>query len=104
MDFQHVVLIKFPRALTDAERTWMDDLIGHWPETIGGITSLRWGWDVSGRARGYAFGIVITFVSAAAAAAYQPHPRHQEFARWVAQEGGEVLAWDVPGDPARVRP
>jgi hypothetical protein len=93
---EHVVLIRFPEPMTDDERAWVDALLATWPAEIGGIASLRWGTDVSGRARGYQFAIVAEFVSAEAERAYQPHPRHQEFARWVAGRGGEVLAFDFP--------
>jgi hypothetical protein len=103
MAFEHVVLIKFPEEITPAERAWMDGLIGSWPEAIGGMESLRWGWDVSGRSRGYQFGIVIAFVSEEAAQHYHPHPRHQEFAKWVAGKGAEVLAFDFPVTAGQAR-
>jgi hypothetical protein len=103
MDFEHVALIKFPRDLTPDEVGWIDGLLGEWPTTIGGMRSLRWGFDVSGRAQGYTFGIVITFESAEAAEAYQPHPRHQEFAQWARSVGGDVLVVDLPGEPERLR-
>jgi hypothetical protein len=100
---EHVVLIRFPEELTADELTWIDGLLGSWPETIGGLTSLKWGLDVSGRSRGYQFGIVITFASDEAARRYHPHPRHQEFAQWVAGKGGEVLAFDFPVTAERAR-
>jgi len=96
MAFQHVVLIQFPRPLTTEELAWIDGLMAEWPHSIGGMQSIRWGLDVSGRSRGYQFGLVIAFDSEEAARRYQPHPRHQEFARWVTQQGGEVLAFDFP--------
>lgn len=93
---QHVVLVKFPRSLTEAEVEFIDDLLGRWKSVIPGIESYHWGLDVSGRSRGYQWGLVMEFENAAVAAAYQPHPLHQEFAQWVAKEGGEVLAFDFP--------
>ncbi|MCY0898955.1 MAG: Dabb family protein [Firmicutes bacterium] len=93
---QHVVLIKFPRDLTQEEHQWINQLLARWPGEIGGISRLHWGTDVSGRSRGYQFGIVMEFVSEEAESRYHPHPLHQEFAQWVAREGGEVLAFDFP--------
>jgi hypothetical protein len=100
---EHVVLIQFPEDLTEQELSWIDGLLATWPEVIGGMRSLRWGLDVSGRSRGYQFAIVIAFESEEAARAYQPHPRHQEFARWVAGKGAQVLAFDFPVQPGRSR-
>ena len=93
---QHIVLVKFPRDLTEAELVWIDGLLSRWPQEIGGIASQRWGLDVSGRSRGYQWALVMEFVSAEAEAHYHPHALHQEFAQWVSQQGGEVLAFDFP--------
>lgn len=93
---QHVVLIKFPRELTEGEISWIDSLLARWPKEIDGIHWYRWGFDISGRSRGYQWGLVMEFESAQDLARYTPHPRHQEFANWVAEEGGEVLAFDFP--------
>ncbi|MCY0879667.1 MAG: Dabb family protein [Firmicutes bacterium] len=95
---QHIVLIKFPRELSRDERAWIDQLISRWPAEIGGITRLHWGQDVSGRSRGYQLALVMEFASEEAARRYHPHPLHQEFAQWVGQQGGEVLAFDFPID------
>ena len=91
---QHVVLAKFPRNLTEAEVSWIGQLLARWPAEIGGIESQHWGFDVSGRSRGYQWGLVMEFASEEAEAHYHPHPLHQDFAQWVAKQGGEVLAFD----------
>lgn len=93
---QHVVLIKFPRELAKGDVEWMDQLLASWPQAIDGIVSHRWGFDVSGRSRGYQWGLVMEFRSEEAEAQYHPHPKHQEFAKWVTRQGGEVLALDFP--------
>jgi len=93
---QHVVLVNFPREVTSEESQWIDALLLRWPKEIGGIRSQHWGWDVSGRSQGYQWGLVMEFESEAAAARYQPHTLHQEFAQWVKQVGGQVLAFDFP--------
>lgn len=93
---QHVVLVRFPRDLVPDEVAWIDQLLGRWPSAIEGIMSSHWGFDVSGRSQGYQWGLVMEFASLEAARQYQPHPLHQEFAQWVRQQGGEVLAFDFP--------
>ena len=93
---QHVVLIKFPRQLGQDEVAWIDERLKAWPEAIEGIISHRWGFDVSQRSRGYQWGLVVEFASQEAEDRYHPHPKHQEFAQWVTQQGGEVLAFDFP--------
>ncbi len=93
---QHVVLIKFPRELSGDEVHWIDQLLTSWPQAIDGIVSHHWGFDVSGRSRGYQWGLVMEFASEEAEAQYHPHPKHQEFAQWVSRQGGEVLAFDFP--------
>lgn len=98
---QHIVLVKFPRDLTEAERAWINRLLFRWPEEIGGIISQRWGLDVSGRSHGYQWGLVMEFASEEAEAHYHPHALHQEFAQWVGQQGGEVLAFDFPISESR---
>lgn len=97
--WQHIVLIKFPRHLTAEETAWIDGLLTGWPKEIGGIHWHRWGFDTSGRSRGYQWALVMEFASDEALAHYTPHPRHQEFAQWVAQQGAEVLAFDFPVQP-----
>lgn len=93
---QHVVMVKFPRSLTEDETGWIRALLARWPQEIGGIRSQHWGFDVSGRSRGYQWALVMEFESEVAEAHYHPHPLHQEFASWVARQGGEVLAFDFP--------
>ncbi len=95
---QHIVLIKFPQALTEADTRWIDAHLSLWLERIGGIARIHWGEDVSGRSRGYQWGLTIEFTSPEAESQYHPHPVHQEFAQWVAAAGGEVLAFDFPFD------
>lgn len=96
MAFQHVALMRFPETLTPDELAWMDQLIRTWPEAMVGLESLAWGTDVSGRAQGCQFGLVVRFRDEAAAAAYQGHPRHQELVHWIRAHAGEVLAFDFP--------
>ena len=91
---QHVVLLKFPRVLTPEEERWMFGVVGKWPTEIPGFTRLRLGKDVGGRAGGYEYLLLTEFESAEAMEAYFPHPKHQEFASWVAEMRTEVLRND----------
>jgi heme-degrading monooxygenase HmoA len=91
---QHVVLFKFPRELTADEERWMFDVVGSWPKEIPGFTRLRLGKDVGGRSGGYDYLLLTEFESAEAMEAYFPHPRHQEFGKWVAEMQTEVLRND----------
>lgn len=91
--------MRFPEPLSEGDLAWMDKVIGAFPAAIGGMESLAWGTDVSGRAQGYQFGLVVRFRDAAAAQAYQGHPRHQELVQWIRERGGQVLAFDFPVAP-----
>jgi heme-degrading monooxygenase HmoA len=91
---QHVVLFKFPRRLTTDEQRWMLDVVAAWPKEIPGFTRLRLGKDVGGRSGGYEYLLLTEFESAEAMEAYFPHPKHQEFAKWVAEMQTEVLRND----------
>jgi len=95
---QHVVLLKFPRELTADEERWMFDVVGAWPKEIPGVTRLRLGKDVGGRAGGYEYLLLTEFESAEAMEAYFPHPKHQEFASWVADMRTDVLRNDYALD------
>jgi heme-degrading monooxygenase HmoA len=95
---QHVVLFKFPRPLTEDEERWMFDIVRQWPNDIRGFTRLRLGKDVGGRSGGYDYLLLTEFESDEAMQAYFPHPKHQEFAKWVAEMQCEVLRNDYAVD------
>ena len=97
---QHVVLFKFPRALTAEEERWMFDVVGAWRQEIAGLVRLRLGKDVGGRNGGYDYLLLTEFESREAMEAYFPHPKHQEFAKWVAEMHTDVLRNDYPLDDA----
>lgn len=95
---QHVVLFKFPRELNADEERWMFEIVRSWLKEIPGFTRLRLGRDVGGRSGGYDHLLLTEFESDQAMQAYFPHPRHQEFARWVAEMQAEVLRNDYTLD------
>jgi hypothetical protein len=92
---QHIVVFRFPRELTEEEERYMYAQVRRWPSEIGGFTKLRLGTDMTkARNRGYQYLLFEEFESEAAMQAYFPHPVHQEFARWVAEQQCETLAFD----------
>jgi heme-degrading monooxygenase HmoA len=95
---QHVVLFKFPRELTAEEEGWMYESVSSWAKEIPGITRLRLGRDVGGRSGGFEYLLLTEFESAEAMEAYFPHPRHQDFGKWVAEMQTEILRNDYALD------
>jgi hypothetical protein len=100
---QHVVLLRFPRELTQDEEAEMQAFVRSWPGEIGGFTRLRLGRDITGaRAQGFQYLLFEEFESTEVMEAYFPHPVHQEFARWVADRNCETLAFDYVLDETTV--
>ena len=92
---QHILVFRFPRELTEDEERHMYEQVRRWPKEIGGFTRLRLGTDVTkARNRGYQYLLLEEFETEEAMQAYFPHPVHQEFARWVAEQQCETLAFD----------
>jgi hypothetical protein len=99
--FQHVVLFKFPKALTREEEAELLRQVGAWPREIDvEFLTLRFGADVSGRARGYQYSLFSEFETEERMKAYQAHPVHQAFGAWVYARDCEVLAFDYAVDEA----
>jgi hypothetical protein len=103
MSLQHVVLFKFPRELTPDEGTQLRAMVASWPSQIGGMTRLRLGADITGaRNRGYALLLFTEFPDFDAMTAYQQHPVHLEFLKFVTELGCEPLAFDYDLDATTV--
>lgn len=98
MRAQHVVVIKFPRELSDDEEREMFEQVRRWPETIDGFTGLRFGKDVSGRSGGYDYLLLTEFESEEAHQAYYSRPAHVAFSEWVFARHPEVIRVDYPLD------
>jgi heme-degrading monooxygenase HmoA len=95
---QHVVLFKFPRALSAEEEADMAEQVRRWPETIPGFSGLRLGRDVSGRSAGFQYLLLTEFESEEAHQAYYGQPAHKAFSEWVFSRGCEVIRVDYPLD------
>ena len=93
---QHVVLFKFPRALSAEEEREMLEHVRGWPASIPGFTGLRFGRDVSGRSGGFDYLLLTEFESEEAHQAYYSQPTHVEFSEWVFSKDCEVIRVDYP--------
>jgi hypothetical protein len=91
---QHVVLFKFPRALSAEEEREMFEHVRGWPGSISGFTGLRFGRDVSGRSGGFDYLLLTEFESEEAHQAYYSQPAHVAFSDWVFNLGCEVIRID----------
>jgi heme-degrading monooxygenase HmoA len=95
---QHVVLFKFPQALSAEEEADMFEQVRRWPDTIPGFTGLRLGRDVGGRSAGFQYLLLTDFESEQAHQAYYDQPAHRAFSEWVAARRCEVIRMDYPLD------
>ena len=93
---QHVVLFKFPQELTPEEEKEMFDQVRGWAGTIDGLTGLRIGRDVGGRADGWMYLLLTEFESTETHLAYYSHPDHVAFSEWVAAHKAGVARIDYP--------
>jgi heme-degrading monooxygenase HmoA len=89
---QHVVLFKFPQALSQQEEEEMFQRVREWPDSIPGFTGLRLGKDVGGRSEGFDYLLLTEFENEETHQAYYSQPSHAAFAEWVAERRAEVIA------------
>jgi hypothetical protein len=95
MTLQHVVLFSFPRELSDLEYDDMRRQVAAWPQAIGGMSRLRFGADLTGaRTNGYSRLLYMEFAGTDELKAYQQHPVHQAFNRWILERDCTPLAFD----------
>jgi hypothetical protein len=92
---QHIVLFSYPEELSTEDAAEMRRQIEAWPGVIPGITALRFGRDLTGeRTRGYQYLLYTEFDDEDTLRAYQGHPVHQQFLRWVLDHDCTPLAFD----------
>jgi hypothetical protein len=101
MAVQHIVLFRFPEPFSDTDAKEMRDMISDWPERIGGFRRLRLGSDLNegARTRGFQYLLHTEHDDVPALRAYQQHPVHQMFFRWVVDHECEVIAFDYEITP-----
>jgi hypothetical protein len=100
---QHVVLFSFPTELSAADWEDMQRQVRSWPTEIGGIDDIRLGLPIDdSRTRGYQYLLYMEVADEAALVAYQQHPVHQAFLRWVLDRDCTPLAFDYYLDETTV--
>jgi hypothetical protein len=113
VSLQHIVLFRFPQDLSLEDDAGMRRSVESWPAEIGGMTSIRLGRSINEeRTRGHQYLLYTEFPDVPTLVAYQQHPVHLEFLRWVLDRECTPLVFDYPldettvildGDPASVR-
>jgi hypothetical protein len=99
MTLQHTVLFAFSADLSAPDAAEMRQQIHSWPQAIGGINIIRFGEDITGaRTKGHQYMLYTEFDDPAALQAYQKHPVHQRFLKWVMDHGCSPLAFDYDID------
>jgi hypothetical protein len=100
---QHVVLFSFPQQLSAADWAEMQRQVRTWPAEIGGIEAIRLGAPLDdARTRGYQYLLYMEVADTEALVAYQQHPTHQVFLRWVMDRDCTPLAFDYYLDDTTV--
>jgi hypothetical protein len=95
MTLQHIVLFSFPVDLDETDWADMQRQVRSWPTAIGGLDVLRVGPSINvERTRGYQYLLYMEVADEAALRAYQQHPVHQDFLRWVIDRNCTPLAFD----------
>jgi hypothetical protein len=100
---QHIVLFSFPQELSAADWDDMQRQVRAWPTEIGGIDDIRLGRPIDdSRTRGYQYLLYMEVADTEALVAYQKHPVHQVFLRWVLDRDCTPLAFDYYLDETTV--
>jgi hypothetical protein len=100
---QHVVLFSFPTELSGPDWAEMQRQVRTWPTEIGGIDEIRLGRAIDdARTRGYQYLLYMEVADLDALVAYQQHPVHQVFLRWVLDHDCTPLAFDYYLDETTV--
>ncbi len=103
MSLQPIVLFRFPRDLSPEDDAEMRHQVESWPTEIGGMTSIRLGRSINEeRTRGHQYLLYTEFPDVPTLVAYQRHPVHQRFLRWVLDRECTPLVFDYPLDQTTV--
>ena len=95
MTLQHVVLFRFPDALTASQEAELTAQVASFPREIGLMTRCRLGTDLTGeRTRGYTHLLYTEFPDLDAMLAYRAHPVHLRFLDWLSDHQGTTLGFD----------
>lgn len=103
MGVQHIVLFSFPSELSALDWAEMQRQVHAWPQQIGTMTALRLGPSLNvERTRGYQYLMYSEFPDLPTLLAYQQHPVHLQFLRWVMDRDCTPLAFDYHLDEQTV--
>jgi Stress responsive A/B Barrel Domain len=95
MTLQHIVLFSYPDELPAEDAAEMREQILGWRSVIPNIRAMRFGRDITGaRTNGYQYLLYMEFDNEDDLRAYQQHPVHQRFLRWVLEHRCTPLAFD----------
>jgi hypothetical protein len=91
---QHVVLFKFPQALSSEEEKEMFDHVRSWPQHIKELTGLRFGKDETGRSGGFDYLLLTQFDNEEDHQSYYSQDLHVAFGEWVRDRNCELIRVD----------
>jgi hypothetical protein len=86
---EHIVLLKFKEQLTEEKQQEVVNRLKDMKGKIPGIVNLEAGIDFSGRSKGFSIGAIIRFEDEAALENYGPHEVHQDFIKFIKENGHE---------------
>lgn len=86
---EHIVLVKFYKSTTDAEKEELIWRMLALKEIIPGIVDMQMGHNFSDRNKGYMLGLTVRFRDRVALENYGPHPKHQEILSYMKEIGME---------------
>lgn len=94
---EHVVLVRWKPGEIREDLAKLTELALDFPNTIPGVRAVRCGPSVSpeGLEGGFDWGLVVSFVSAAARDGYLPHPAHQPVKDLIGRWADGIIVFDV---------
>lgn len=101
MTLAHIVLVSWRPDTPPEVHAKLAELVGRFPTDIPGVVSVVAGSSVSVEhlEAGYTWGMVVTFVNAAARDAYLPHPAHGPVSELIGKWSASLVVFDLaPGD------
>ena len=84
---EHIVLIKFYKSTSEAEKNELIRKTLALKEEIPGIVDIQQGHNFSERSQGYEMGLTVRFTDWDAVENYGPHPKHQELVSYMKEIG-----------------
>lgn len=98
---QHIVLVKFPRALEPTEEKEFRGHIESWPSEIAELKRIRLGSSIFNQwTEGYQYLLYLEMTDLDATQRYLQHPAHLAFGAWAAGLGANFLVFNYALDDA----